>query len=228
MSVTAAATKPGPGTAYEITYQRDGATDRLVAPAVVVATDTISAGKLLSPLSSTMGKMLQSIEYAAVAVVGCGYRREQISHSVDGFGFLVPRKEKLRVLGTVYCSSLFPGRAPAGMVNLTSFVGGATDNQVMTTPEAELAAQAEHEVANVLGISGAPVTRVLRRWPRALPQYNLGHAEVVTGLRAELSKLPGLFLAGNYLSGASIGYCTEHAAKTVAAVESYLKSNRVM
>ena len=217
--------KSGSAAAFEVTLQHNGAAETLTAPVVIVATDTVAAGKLLSPLSDTIAALLQRIEYAAVAVVGCGYRREQITNSVDGFGFLVPRKEKLRVLGTVYCSSLFPGRAPQGMVNLTSFVGGATDQQVMTTPEPELAAQAEREVANVLGISGPPMTRVIRRWPRALPQYNLGHAEVVAGLQAELSKLPGLFLAGNYLSGASIGYCTEHATKTVAAVVSYLKSN---
>jgi oxygen-dependent protoporphyrinogen oxidase len=211
---------------YAIRLKRNDREETLTASAVVLATDTITAGRILNAVSPAFGTLLSRVEYAAVAVVGCGYRREQVGHSVSGFGFLVPRKEGLRVLGTVWCSSLFPGRAPEGMVNLTSFVGGATDSKLMESSEAELAAQAEREVARALNIAGDPVTRVVRFWPRALPQYNLGHSEIVAGLQQELGRHPALFLTGNYLAGASIGYCTEQAAKTAAAVQQFLASKK--
>jgi oxygen-dependent protoporphyrinogen oxidase len=108
------------------------------------------------------------------------------------------------------------------MVNLTSFVGGATDQNIAVTPEKEILEQAEREVAQILGISGLPVTRVIRIWPRALPQYNLGHASVIAGIRREIQRIPGLFLAGNYLSGASIGYCSEQAISTAEEVRRFL------
>jgi oxygen-dependent protoporphyrinogen oxidase len=108
------------------------------------------------------------------------------------------------------------------MVNLASFVGGATDGALLSSPEADLVRQAEAEVARVLNISGEPVTRASRIVARALPQYNLGHSEIVAGLEQELARHPGLFLAGNYLAGASIGSCTEHSSKVAEAVKAFL------
>jgi len=209
----------------DVQVTRRGKSETLTAKSVVLATDTGAAARLLAAASPVAAGLLRTIEYAAVATVGVGYRRAQVGHCVDGFGFLVPRKEGLRVLGTVWCSSLFPGRAPQGMVNLTSFVGGATDARIRESSESEIAEQAEKEVAGVLNITGSPVTRVFRFWPRALPQYNLGHSEVISALQSEVATIPGLFLAGNYLSGASIGYCAEQACKTASAVQQYLAGN---
>jgi oxygen-dependent protoporphyrinogen oxidase len=209
-------------TTFEISVSSGGRTSTLHAQALVLATPADAAGSMLSSLSPLLAELLPRIEYASVAVVGLGYRREQIAHALDGFGFLVPRREKLGILGTVWCSSLFPGRAPEGMANLTSFLGGATQPEAASLPEEELVERTHEEVAQVLGIRGAPVTRILRRWSRALPQYNIGHAQLLAAVEAELARFSGLFLAGNFLRGPSIGSCAEQAFKTAGAVTTFL------
>jgi protoporphyrinogen/coproporphyrinogen III oxidase len=156
--------------------------------------------------------------------VAAGYRREQIQHTGEGFGFLVPRSEGLRVLGTVWNSSLFPGRAPAGMACFTSFAGGATDPELCKLSDEEIVEIICGEVGRVLGITGKPETTLVHRYGRALPQYNLGHADTISTLAMLTSSIPGLFLAGNYLSGPSIGACVEQANQTADAVHLHLAS----
>lgn len=206
---------------FDVQVSRRGRVETLNADALVLATPTRATAAIAEQLSESFREMLGRIEYAPVAVVGVGYRREQVGHPVDGFGFLVPRKEKLSVLGTVWSSSLFPGRAPEGMVCFTSFVGGATNPALMELSDEQIAESAEREVAQVLRISGAPVTRMMRRWARALPQFNLGHGKIVAALEQELRRFPGLFLAGSYLSGPSVGSCAEQAEKTAQAVQAF-------
>jgi oxygen-dependent protoporphyrinogen oxidase len=209
---------------FDVHAMSRGRAEKLTADALVLATPTPATAALMAPISETFRELLVRVEYAPVAVVGAGYRREQVGHPVNGFGFLVPRKEKRSVLGTVWSSSLFPGRAPAGMVSFTSFVGGATNPGLMDLSDEKIVESAEREGAQVLRINGAPVSRMVRRWTRALPQYNLGHGKIVTGLEQELRRFPGLFLAGSYLSGASVGSCAEQAVKTAEAVQAYLSA----
>jgi len=209
---------------FEVDIARQNQRDTLAASAVVVATPTDAASQLLAGLSDRFPAAFSRIEYAPVAVVSSCYRREQIQRPPDGFGFLVPRGEGLRVLGTVFNSSLFAGRAPEGMVSFTSFAGGATDPKLCELSEEEIATIIGAEVARVLGITGAPVLTNVHRYARALPQYNLGHMEIVKLLEGITAAMPGLFLAGNYLSGPSIGSCVEQANRTAEAVRIFLAS----
>lgn len=209
---------------FELQVTGHGRSETLRASAVVVATATEAAGKLLAGISEQFPALLAKIEYAPVAVVAGGYRREQLQHPADGFGFLVPRTERLRVLGTVWNSSLFADRAPEGMVNLTSFAGGATDPGLLELSDDQVAETVAREVARVLKISGPPVTRHVQRYARALPQYNLGHGAILAALRELTAGLPGLFMTGNYFEGPSMGVCVEQAFLTARAVEQYLTS----
>jgi oxygen-dependent protoporphyrinogen oxidase len=159
-----------------------------------------------------------------VAVVALGYRREQVGHPADGFGFLAARTEGLRVLGCVWNSSLFPGRAPAGMVNFTSFAGGATDPEVCEWTEERIAETVGREIGAVLKINGPPAARLVWRHRRALPQYNLSHSGTIAALRNACARFPGLFLTGNYLEGPAIGTCVEQAFRTADSVRSYLET----
>lgn len=209
---------------FEVDITRQNHVETLAAGAVVVATPTNVASQILLGLSDQFASLFSRIEYAPVAVVSACYRREQIERPADGFGFLVPRAEGLHVLGTVFNSSLFAGRAPEGMVCLTSFAGGATDPKFCELSEEEIAETICSEVGRVLGITGKPVTTNVHRYARALPQYNLGHTEIVKSLESLAAATPGLFLAGNYLSGPSIGASVEQANRTAEAVRVYLAS----
>lgn len=209
---------------FEIEFVRNNHRETVAANAVIVATPTDKASEILNGLSDQFTAQFAEIDYAPVAVISAGYRREQIQRPVSGFGFLVPRGEHLRVLGTVWNSSLFSGRAPDDMVCLTSFAGGATDRGLCDLSDGEIGEIVCSEVARVLGISGPPVITRVERYSRALPQYNLGHSHTVAAIGGLVSSIPGLFLAGNYLSGPSIGACVEQAHKTADAVRVYLAS----
>ena len=209
---------------FEADITRHNLRETLAASAVIVATPTDAASEILSGISNRFASVFSRIEYAPVAVLSAGYRREQVRHPADGFGFLVPRGEGVRTLGTVFNSSLFAGRAPDGMVCFTSFAGGATDPALCEMSDGKITETICAEVARVLGITGKPVTTNLHRYARALPQYNLGHLEVVESLGALVAGVPGLFLAGNYLSGPSLGACVEQAYRTSNAARAYLAS----
>jgi protoporphyrinogen/coproporphyrinogen III oxidase len=209
---------------FEVDITRHNHSETLPASAVVIATPTNIASEILLGLSDKFAPLFSRIEYAPVAVVSTCYRREQIQRDPDGFGFLVPRSEGLRVLGTVFNSALFAGRAPDGMVCFTNFAGGATDPKFCELSDEEITETICAEVSRVLGITGKPVATNLHRYVRALPQYNLGHSQIVKSLEALTASMPGLFLAGNYLSGPSIGSCVEQAFRTAEAVRVYLAS----
>jgi oxygen-dependent protoporphyrinogen oxidase len=197
--------------AFEIRLQNHGRNEPVSAGSLILATPTHIAGKLLAQLDPSFDSLLTPVEYAPVAVVSLGYREKDVGHSLNGFGFLVPRSAGLRVLGSVWNSSLFPGRAPEGQALLTSFVGGVTDAAAATLDPQELTSLVHHEILPLLSIQSEPVFSNVTFRPRALPQYNLGHGDRLAALAKACSRFPGLWLTGNYLRGPAIGSCVDQA-----------------
>jgi oxygen-dependent protoporphyrinogen oxidase len=216
--------KANGSSSFEMDVSRNGHRETLLSSALIMAAPVNEASEILKDVSDEFAAPFARVPYAPLAVVAAGYRRDQVRHAGNGFGFLVPRSEGLRVLGTVWNSSLFPGCAPANMASFTSFAGGATDPELFGKSDDEIAEIICGEVGSILGITGPPVISLVNRYARALPQYNLGHSETISALRAAASSIPGLFLAGNYLSGPSIGSCIEQANQTAEAVRVYLAS----
>ena len=219
---------PGESLGFNIALSYRGSIEPLRVSAVVVATATDQAARLLSGIEPRFAEVLGRVEYAPVAQVSAGYRLAEIAEPKlrqrGGFGFLIPRSEGLRSLGTVWNSFLFSGRAPDSperMASFTSFLGGATDPEIRNCPEDEIAATAHAELSRVLGLRGSPVVQHVSRWERALPQYNLGHAGIVRTLRELCAGNPGVFLAGNYLGGPSMGACVEQANKIAEEVAKF-------
>jgi protoporphyrinogen/coproporphyrinogen III oxidase len=195
--------------------------DSVSTKCIVFAASTDATGKLLAQLEPSFESLLTAIEYAAVAVVSLGYAKKDVGHSLDGFGFLVPRSAGLRILGTVWNSSLFPGRAPEGRALLTTFVGGATDPAAAKLSSEELSNLVHREIAPLLSIKNAPTFCNVMIWPRALPQYNLGHGDRLVSINKNLMRFPGLFLTGNYLRGPAIGACVEQALAVAEEVKEH-------
>jgi oxygen-dependent protoporphyrinogen oxidase len=210
--------------ACEIRIVQNGQERPLNVDAAVVATPAYAAAHLLETFSPHLAQILSGIAYAPVAVVACTYYRQQVGDPLEGFGFLVPRGEKVRTLGTVWNSSLFPGRAHEGSVTITSFIGGVTDPDIIQLHEENIAAIVTEENARILGITGPPVEVAVWKYPRALPQYNLGHGHIVETIRDAERALPGLFFAGNYLEGPAVGKCVENGFQTAEAVRKYLQT----
>jgi oxygen-dependent protoporphyrinogen oxidase len=216
----------GASPACEIRIVHGGQEQSAIAGAVVIATPAYAAAHLLGTSAPYLAQTLSGIAYASVAVVASTYYRQQVGDPLEGFGFLVPRGEKVRTLGTVWNSSLFPGRAREGSVTITSFIGGATDPDIMNLHEESIAAIVAEENARILGITGPPVDVAAWKFPRALPQYNLGHGQIVETIRGAERASPGLFFAGNYLEGPAVGKCVENGFQTAEAVSKYLQAAR--
>lgn len=209
--------------AFDLQIVENGKSATIGAAAVVLATPAYVSAQLVQPFTSQLARILSGIPYAPVATTAAGYYAKQFAHPPDGFGFLVPRKEKMRTLGTVWNSSLFPGRAPQGRVLMTSFLGGATDPGLVEKTEDEIAEIANSENRRILQISGAPVVSATWKHPKALPQYNLGHGHIVEAIREAQAEISGVFFAGNYLAGPAIGKCVEQALRTAESACALLR-----
>ncbi len=205
-----------------VTFEGTERNDSLEASAVICATETAPAGSMLAPSSEQFARSLARFPYAPVAVVSAGYRREAIGRALDGFGFLVPRSEGLRVLGCVWNSALFPNRAPQDHVLVTSFAGGALNPELCTWNEEQVSSAVHEDLVRVLNISEKPVVQSVHIHQRAIPQYNLGHGRILAELNWTCDATSGLYLAGNYLEGPSMGACVERAFRVVDEAEKYL------
>jgi oxygen-dependent protoporphyrinogen oxidase len=198
---------------FHITLRTPRGEERIEAERLVLAVSPHVVGPVLSRLNPAFASEFGAFEFAAIDVVSLGYRKADVGHDLNGFGFLVPRSSGLNVLGTVWNSSLFPGRAQEGYVLLTSFLGGTTNPGIVQKSPEELVTLVHSEIAPLLSIRNQPVFCNVTCWPRALPQYNLGHLERLASIEKLRTDFPGLHFAGNYLHGPAIGACIDHALK---------------
>lgn len=162
--------------------------------------------------------LLSEIEHPPVASVFTGYTRAQVAHPLDGFGVLVPQVEHRRMLGTLFSSTLFPGRAPAGHVGLTTFVGGMRDPQLTQLDDPALLRVVQGELEHFFGAKGAPVYAHVQRWPRAIPQYTLGYQRFKDAVDAVQAAAPGLLIGGNARDGISLANCIESGRRLAEVV----------
>ena len=215
--VTAIGTDAG-GT-YRVDAERAGAPLAFRARAVVLAVPAGPASLLVRGIAPAAADALAAIEYAAVSVVASAYRRADVGHSLAGFGFLVPRRENRRILGTLFSSSMFRGRAPEGSVLMTTFVGGRRNPDLPGLPDAELSRLVHDEFAALLAAKAPAQWTRVTRWPQAIPQYDLGHLGRVSHVDAAEAALPGLHFCASWRGGVSVGdrILRAHAtAETVA------------
>jgi oxygen-dependent protoporphyrinogen oxidase len=160
---------------------------------------------------------LASIPYNPVSVVGLGFDRGQVAHPLDGFGFLIPRIEGRRILGTLFTSSLWPHAAPQGKVMLRSMVGGGRQPELAGLPRQELVELVRSELAGILGISGEPEFVHVRSYAHGIPQYPVGHFETVRRVKAHLEGT-GLHVAGNAWDGIGLNDCVAAALPRARAL----------
>jgi protoporphyrinogen/coproporphyrinogen III oxidase len=148
---------------------------------------------------------LAQIYYPPVASLVFGFRREDVTHPLDGFGMLIPGVEGLKILGAIFSSSIFPNRAPAGHITLTCYVGGARAPELALAGVDELTALALKDLYPILGIKGSRTFQHHFVFPKAIPQYDVGFGRFKDLMDDIESKAPGFFLAGHYREGISLG-----------------------
>jgi oxygen-dependent protoporphyrinogen oxidase len=189
------------------------------ADGVILATPVQTAGRLLASVDPDLSSRLGQISSTSCAIVSLGYRREQIAHALDGFGFVVPKVENRQILSGSFSSVKFPGRGPEGTALIRTFLGGAFHPYILDRDDEELARLAADELGGLLGVTGTPLIRHVSRWPEVMPQYELGHAELVREIESAIASHRGLGLAGNAYHGVGVPQCIqsgEQAAEQIA------------
>ena len=185
----------------------DGASQQMTADRIVLATPADVAGRLVAPLSTSLADHLDQIPYAPVGLVHVGIRRDAVSRFPEGAGCLIPKREGLPILGSLWSSNVYPDRAPNGRILLTNYLGGVRNSDVLKWRDEDLTRLVLHALEDLIGLEGPPeFVRVLRH-PRAIPQYLLGHGERVQAIERLTRQVPGIYLAGNYLRGVSVRDC---------------------
>jgi len=203
-----------PGKPWKLIWTRADSVQTAEFDAVVLA---LPAAGLASIVFSTLGERslasLDHIPQPPVSSLFLGFRREQVAHPLDGFGVLVPAREQRSVLGVLFSSSLFAGRAPDGHVALTVFAGGMRQPETGRLETAALLARAMPDLRDLLGVTGDPVFTHHTFWPKAIPQYNLGHERFLEPLSRIEVKHPGLFIGSNARDGISLPDCLKSGAE---------------
>jgi len=207
-----------PGKTWSIVWQDSARQTHTETFDGVVA--ALPASALAQLRFSTLGERpltaLDGIEAPPVSSLFLGYRREQVAHPLDGFGVLVPEVEQRSVLGILFSSSLFDGRAPAGHVALTVMVGGARQPALARLPVDKLLAAVDRDLRELLGVAGSPVFQRHAFWPRAIPQYNLGYERFFEAMTACERTYPGFYLGGQARDGIALPACLAAGEKLAA------------
>lgn len=192
------------------------------ADSVILATPAPVTGSLLASFDPDLASVLSSIQYASTATVTLAYRQSDLSRPLDGYGYVIPRREGRRALACTWTSTKFPHRAPDGYALIRVFVGRAGQESDIPWDEAGLLELAREELELTLGITAEPLVERVFIWEGAMPQYNLGHPEKLAQIDAALEKYPGLALAGNGYRGIGIPDCI-HSGEL--AVQKILESS---
>lgn len=195
-----------------------GSGETVSADQVVLATPSFVSSQLLAELVPAACDPLDAIPYAGARVVALGYDAGDVPHPLDGFGFLVPPGESVRMLGCQWSSSLFPSQAPAGKVLLRVIGGGVDDSDFVARSDADALAVARRDLHTTLGIEAEPEFVHQIRWDRAIPQYTVGHGHRVETVMREVARKPGLHLVGNAYYGVGLEACVAHAHRVAKAV----------
>ena len=187
--------------------------------AIVIALPAYRAADLIASFAGRAAQRLREIDYASTAIVVSGHKLTDVRHPLDAFGLVVPAVERRHILAVSFTSRKFSGRAPAGCVQLRTFVGGAMQPELMDLSDDEILGLVRRELSSLLGVAGQPDFELIARWNRAMPQYHLGHLDRVAQITSDLARFPGLALAGNAYAGVGLPDCIrsgELAAERVA------------
>jgi oxygen-dependent protoporphyrinogen oxidase len=196
---------------YVLSMTAGGNREEMGANVVVLAAPAYAAAEIVSPLDEGLSDALAAIPYSPITVAALGYEKETLGNPLDGFGFLVPRGERRKILGALWDSSVFPNRAPEGKALLRVMVGGVRAPELAALPEEELIALARKELQAVMGISAEPVIAKSFFHDRGIPQYLVGHGKRLERIDARLAAFPGLHLNSNAYRGIALNDCVRES-----------------
>ena len=223
-TAVAGLTRPGGGGGRWRVGMADGV--EFDADAVVVATPAYDAARLLRPHDAELTRLLGEIRYSSAASVNIAYRAADLPRLPESFGFVVPVKERRKIIACTFSSVKFPHRAPQGAVLMRAFLGGTLQAEMMGLEDAAMVAAAREEIAALLGARAEPILTHVQRWPEQMPQYAVGHLDRVAQIERRSATLPGLALAGAAYRGVGVPDCVHSGEQAAEAVLDYLQTGK--
>lgn len=202
-----------------LSIEEDGQNGEIDADVVVFATPAYAASEILRPLDGELGDALAGIPYSPISVVALGYDKDTLGNPLDGFGFLIPRGERRKILGALWDSSVFPNRAPEGKALIRAMVGGVRGPELASLPERDLVDLARKELSAIMGISAEPVLARAFFHEKGIPQYLVGHEKRLDRIEGRLAAHPGIFVNSNAYRGIALNDCvreSKNAAERIA------------
>jgi protoporphyrinogen/coproporphyrinogen III oxidase len=196
----------------------DGTTETF--DGLILATPSHVAARLLGSVDDELSRQLGGILHSGTAIVTVAYNRDQIAHPMDGMGFVVPSIERRPILAGSFSSQKYTHRAPEGKTLIRVFAGGDQNPQMAEMEDERLVPLVREELAVLLGIKGDPIYHTVAHWPGTMPQYHVGHLELVERIQALVSRLPNLAVAGNAFTGVGIPHCIHTGELAAEAISS--------
>jgi len=198
------------GGSYTIHFADSSSFD---AETVIVASPAYAASEMLKNIDRKLSSTLSEIPYPSVSVACLGYKKDKVTADLDAFGYLIPSREKRKILGTLYDSSIFPNRAPEGYALLRIMVGGARASDLAMEQESRLLEMIRRELADIINITAEPDFVRIYRHEMAIPQYTVGHTERLRNIDGIVERHKNLYLTGNAYRGISVNDCIENSSK---------------
>jgi len=199
---------------WKVKYRADGSSASETFDYLVLSTPSYVSGKLLENVDKELSTLLKSIEYSPISVVAFGFEKRGLGHDLDGFGFLVPRSERRKILGCLWDSSVFPNRAPEGKALLRVMIGGARQPELALLSEDELIEIALKELRRIMKIRHYPEKIKVFKHEKGIPHYTVGHAEKVERIFKIAKRVGNLLLCNNAYKGVGVNDCTKAAEET--------------
>jgi oxygen-dependent protoporphyrinogen oxidase len=206
---------------YEVSMEGG---ETLRADCAILATPVFVTAELLQGLDGNLSEALLSIPYVSTATISLAYRRAEIHHPLDGFGFVVPRTEKRKIMASTWTSTKFSHRSPPASVLLRAFVGGAQNEHLLEMDDERIIGVVREELMDIMGIKADPILTRVYRWDKSMPQYTLGHAKKLSQLEERLLRYPGLSLMGCAYRGIGISDCIHDGKLTAEKTLGFLES----
>lgn len=191
---------------------------------IVISTPSFVAARLIKNFDAELSERLAGVYHPPIAVVFTAFKKENIKSDLDGFGFLIPKIERRKILGSLWNSAIFAGRAPENFYLLTTFIGGARNAELAEKSEDVLMEIALEELNSILGLSGAPVFAKVKKWEKAIPQYNIGYEKIIESIEDFKRQNAGIFYCSNFYRGISVSDCIKNSRSAAEEVLDFLNN----
>ncbi len=210
---------------FKVTFTRNSVTEELEADIVLSAIPAYEAAAVFNNMDPELNRHLNDIYYPPVKMLFLGFEKSMVGRKLDGFGYLIPEKEKKSYLGAIWSSVIFSERAPEDVAAFTLYIGGARSPELFEQDSNQLTENVIREFKEIMDIEASPIFIKERMWSKAIPQYTVGYIEHERYFEQFEKNHPGLFLSGNYRGGISVGDCIKNSVNVGKRVMGYMKES---